>query len=672
MSRLKIGFHTGPGGNRDGIGEYWHSLDAVGIPFVQKGVDDYGPCGEAAVISAGSGVPHVIAFRLSTAGQNDGYDYDVPNYHIPPEEAAVDHWQHTLAKLPDIYDSSRVWLEVINEVDHERADWLGWFGVRIAELAIESGFKVALFAWSTGEPEPADWFAPGMVAYLNKCAQHPDQVAIALHEYSLDVNNIWNQRDYLIGRFQQLYDAVDVLGIAPPKVLITEWGWTLNQVPAPDQAIADIDAVMNDLYAYYPQLLGAAIWYLGGGFGGIATLAQRLISPVKNLALTKDYPDPEPIECRGTPRTQYGRTFVYFDPSLSYETCLEIFSQRFAEGNKNTFGWSADDAGIGDLDVRNIEAYGVQNQTLMRSWWETNYPGVSVNFIDWPPAPPPEGSARLGIHMSADSYDMVGDRSVVTAAKPEIIKFLSSHNPIDVSWAVSTFPAVPVVIRAFLNWGGRTISPQQFVEWTLPDVQRTVSRINDGRQVYIEIGNEPNLKAEGWTYSWNDGGQYAVWAGQVLSAYRSALPGLSMVFPGLSPGGTVGGVRTDSWVFLSKATALVSSCDALGVHVYFSPETGWSVDGALEEVRRYAAMFPGKPILVTEASHNTGTATAEQKAAYYLQFWNGLKTISQVLGVTFFVLSASNPAWGWNGGSRETWVTLIGGSVGIAEIVGAR
>jgi hypothetical protein len=39
------------------------------------------------------------------------------------------------------------------------------------------------------------------------------------------------------------------------------------------------------LYAPYPQVKGAAIWYLGIGFGGIADQVQPLIKYVTNYSL---------------------------------------------------------------------------------------------------------------------------------------------------------------------------------------------------------------------------------------------------------------------------------------------------------------------------------------------------------------------------------------------------
>ena len=43
----KVGFHTGPGGNATGLGEWMRDLNAAGIPFFLKSTDSAGPIYEA-------------------------------------------------------------------------------------------------------------------------------------------------------------------------------------------------------------------------------------------------------------------------------------------------------------------------------------------------------------------------------------------------------------------------------------------------------------------------------------------------------------------------------------------------------------------------------------------------------------------------------------------------
>lgn len=274
----KIGFHTGVGGNRTGLGEWMQRLDAAGVPFFIKTVDDSGPLVEAQEIVRSSDVPHTLVYRRS------GNEYDTPDYNLPPEEAARIHWQLHMEAFPAELDPNLVWLETINEPDKERSEWLGRFALETANLAMADGFRWAAFGWSSGEPEETDWQTPSMLAFLRVAAANPDRLAIALHEYSFLNENIADAYPFKVGRFLQLFDVVDRHGIARPTVLITEWGWQYQNIPDTGKALEDIDWAAA-MYAPYPEVKGAAIWYLGNGFGEIANQAQTLIKPVTEYSL---------------------------------------------------------------------------------------------------------------------------------------------------------------------------------------------------------------------------------------------------------------------------------------------------------------------------------------------------------------------------------------------------
>lgn len=291
--RNKIGFHTGPAGNRTGInrGGFMERLTQARIPFMIKSVDDYGPCFEAVEHIQKSGVPHIVVYRLSSAGQNTGYTFDIPRYDDFPNDphaGAVKHWQKTLERLPREFNKEHVWLELINEVDRNRCDWLGQFAVHCAEFALRDGYKITLFGWSSGEPEKSGWEQPGMLAYLRLCAQQPNRLAVSVHEYSYNKENIQDGFPYKLGRFKELFQVCDEQGIPRPKVHITEWGWEYRNVPSPERAMEDIRWA-NKLYGPYPEIQGAAIWYLGlgGEFGDIHNQTQRLIAPLTELTLNE-------------------------------------------------------------------------------------------------------------------------------------------------------------------------------------------------------------------------------------------------------------------------------------------------------------------------------------------------------------------------------------------------
>jgi hypothetical protein len=283
MGYSKIGFHTGPGGNREGLDVWMRRQTEAGLPLFLKSVGDAGPLYEAQQLRAETGVPHTLVFRHA------GHEWDTPNYDLPPAEAARRHWDLHVQAWPPELDTAVVWLETINEVDKNRSEWLAQFALETAQLALRDGRKWAAFGWSSGEPEPEQWETPAMLAFLRLAGQHPDQIAIALHEYSYVNEDITDAYPYRVGRFQQLLAITDKHNIPRPTILITEWGWTYDSNPPIPLAIQHIDWAAR-LYAPYPEVKGAAIWYLGGGFQEIANDTQQLIEPVTIYNLTHYYP----------------------------------------------------------------------------------------------------------------------------------------------------------------------------------------------------------------------------------------------------------------------------------------------------------------------------------------------------------------------------------------------
>jgi murein DD-endopeptidase MepM/ murein hydrolase activator NlpD len=215
-------------------------------------------------------------------------------------QAAALHWQLLLSRLPPEFDKERVWLLPVNEVDKNRAEWLGQFAVALGALALDDGYRVLMFGWSVGEPEYGHWLEPSMLAYLALCAQYPDRLGVAMHEYSLNPNDIEDAYPYLVGRWRFLMDACDEADVPYPTTLISEWGWAYDMTPGTEEALHDI-AWANEEYQH-PDILGAATWYRGSDDGGIANRVQKVIAPVTEMALAYEpdqplpVPDPEPTE----------------------------------------------------------------------------------------------------------------------------------------------------------------------------------------------------------------------------------------------------------------------------------------------------------------------------------------------------------------------------------------
>jgi hypothetical protein len=262
--------------------------------------------------------------------------------------------------------------------------------------------------------------------------------------------------------------------------------------------------------------------------------------------------------------------------------------------------------------------------------------------------PGPVGRARIGLHASADPHISEAEHVEFAAMRPGIIKVLSFHSAEDIRLLAHNHPSATWIVRAFLDFGGRYISPHQFLNDTLSDVSRALKAL-PGKEVVVELHNEPNLVAEGLGRSWADGASFGMWWSELLAKYRRALPGVRFIYPGLSPGYSVSGVKQDHIQFVEASRAAVEEADGLGVHVYWS--NVWPMPQAVAVLDDAINRFRDKPIWVTEASNNKGGTSAAQKAQQYLYFWHELQKRAGVQGVTYFVASASNPAF-----AEEVWV----------------
>jgi hypothetical protein len=284
LAHVKIGFHTTLTDYMPDLEAWMEQLDAAGVPFFLKSVDNAEPIYKAQLLMEQSGVPHVLVYRRSAP------DFDLPNYNLSPAAAAQLHWQRHRDAFPPELDPSVVWIETVNEVDAARSPWLAQFALETARLALADGFRWAAFGWAAGQPEPAQWQLPAMRSFLELAGNNPGRLAIALHEYSYLASDIGHLYPYKVGRFQELFAICDRYGIPRPTLLITEWGWEYRHAPPVSQALADI-AWAGRLYGAYPEILGAAIWHLGREpeFDPVDEQTRALLGPLADYTLRHYY-----------------------------------------------------------------------------------------------------------------------------------------------------------------------------------------------------------------------------------------------------------------------------------------------------------------------------------------------------------------------------------------------
>lgn len=284
-----MGFNLGVGGNKNGLSDYMRELSAAGIPLFLTSVNEIGPILEAQDLARRYDVEHTLVYANFPEPE-----YQVPEYRLRPEEAALNHWELHKDDLPPELDPELVWVQTINEPASTESEWMAEFALETAKLMMADGYRWAAFAWAAGGPDIEVWQTPAMLDFLRLAADNPEKLAIALHEYSFTIDDVQNFYPDLIGRFQYLFQVADKNDIPRPTVLITEWGWTISEIPKGGRAEDDISWAA-DLYARFPEVKGAAIWTLSSGWGDIDNQVQSLVAPLTEFTLGCYFDDPPEV-----------------------------------------------------------------------------------------------------------------------------------------------------------------------------------------------------------------------------------------------------------------------------------------------------------------------------------------------------------------------------------------
>lgn len=322
MGKSLIGFHYSSGGNKTGIGDLITKLNTAGIPILLKGTDDAGLCFEGQTKGQTHGVKNHLIYRVSTAGQPDNIEYDVPDYTKSPLAAATEHFNKTAAKWPIELHRETVWMEPINEpraklnpgdVQWENmhpVDWLGEFMLEYAKIANGQGFRVCGPSFNSGEPEVFTincYEMPGMLAYFEYCAANPDKAALSIHEYVWDRwqhGESWpNWYPSLWGRVEAAIAAADKHGIPRAfPIFVTEWGFAHNNAPRWPECEPHLTAY-NEWAARWlltngeNQIKGVAAWTLSDGWGDVDLDLQSWFEPLGDYAVGTDFPEgPQPAK----------------------------------------------------------------------------------------------------------------------------------------------------------------------------------------------------------------------------------------------------------------------------------------------------------------------------------------------------------------------------------------
>jgi hypothetical protein len=165
------------------------------------------------------------------------------------------------------------------------------------------------------------------------------------------------------------------------RVIMRTWREEFNSIP---ERYAAYLMALNKELLQDSYVIGATVytygheWYnhnindsgVGRLIGDAAQALRHPSDPIPNPETS-----PTPTTSRGRPRIQYARTYVLLPPGTTPELAERCVRRCF--GDRYTVGFSADDAGIGDLDSRTVIAVNPEQWGgNLRAWFSKNYPGV--------------------------------------------------------------------------------------------------------------------------------------------------------------------------------------------------------------------------------------------------------------------------------------------------------
>lgn len=641
-----IGFHTGVGGNNNGIDTY--IKDNV-TPFI-KSTDDYGILQHALNLNPNS----LCIFRQPV--------YDVPNYNVSPKESAIQHYNFIRAKLPPEFDKNRVWLEVVNEVDKDRAEWLAEFCLEFNILAHD--YRLVFFNWSTGEPEQGHWQGHKMSQLLRLCEQNKHRLAIGLHEYSLDVDAINKDFPYLVGRvkfLRQIYSG---------RIFITEFGWTHNNMK-PELALNHLTKPMqleenyNDsIYNFYlaQKVDGFALWCLNRGWDNLDAKLNSVLLPISNW-LKNNY---KPISNTPPPNNKIKHT-IHLLPQDTTLAELKAVTE-YLHPNRTAFTYSADAA-------KDLVLAGTPESKVV-CWDAERWNG---NLVEWfnvrgvynvqlrefseimntppNPLPPPNSYGYRGrpvtfqpaIHSPGSDW-MLNEPETRAYLHLTTLPMKFMSNGVSSNYFNEFRDSRFELIRIYYQFGSQYKNPQALFDELKGDIERFY--LLGARQ--FELFNEPNLPQEGLGTFWNNGKEFGQYIKQFGQLCKQKFPQIKLYYPGLSPGVPF----TNQLPFTQAALVECQSIlDGFCLHAY----TGILTDkyaakndivNQVMSVQSYLKLQI--PMIISECSVNRGNVDYQYKAQVYRLVENALMNKPGIEGIVYFISKWLPPPEQTNHG--ENWI----------------
>jgi hypothetical protein len=406
------------------LGEYIQA-----IPAVVKLVGDWGMARD---------VPDGVL----VIGRKHQADYDAQLQRASgktPEEAAQQFFQDQLPTYQS--NPAIIYWEGHNEPVWNTQAEMSWYAeweMERMRLMAEEGLRCVMGNFATGRPHLDLW--PAFFPALEAAREY--QAILGLHEYScpwmwwmtgthqVDPTEDQGDEGWTTLRYRKAYrQHLIPNGLGKVPLVITECGIDPLVSPQPPESPQGTWKQLGSFWAeqdgeddkadfYFRQLvwydnelqkddyvIGATV-FTWGSFGrpwsdfdvaGTGVAKKLITYTEEDPAVPFEYPTTGDEEPRGQPRVQYERTYVLLPPNADSAWARAVVQGSW-EAKRYTVGSSADDAGIGDLDVRRVIAVNPEEwagSSSLEAFFNQYYPGIAYEPIS--ATTPAELAQKLGI-----------------------------------------------------------------------------------------------------------------------------------------------------------------------------------------------------------------------------------------------------------------------------------
>lgn len=303
--------------------------------------------------------------------------------------------------------------------------------------------------------------------------------------------------------------------------------------------------------------------------------------------------------------------------SSQYGECGHIAICLYADGSRMV-NFSQNDPLRSSCQIQHYSYFAVLG------WLHPKPVSVPVEY-----ATLPEGHALKGLHGPADpgiwAWNQHSVIDVVGQCHFDAVKVLCPGTSGDQVQTMRAMGAELIVARLFAKMGERRGDTlEQRAIWFVNEVRQPAIALYNAGVRYMEVHNEPNLIIEGLGVNWNNGVEFATWFSYVVGLLKVDMPLLKAGYPGLSPGGTIPGVRQDSTLFFNSSQQAASEANWLGFHAYYAGDgSTWST--MLQQINTFAEANKSKVVLVSEWSNNNEAVNKQTKGSEYRMIYEAAK-----------------------------------------------